>query len=598
MSEVAAVPQERAGEAVGERQVAALVWRYVVASSSIFLVAGALGGVLRQSQAHIVELRPGVWYQVMTAHGLAAFVGWAAFALMGVSFWVLAECDHPLGRRGFLLADVCWWSMVLGVCGVVVSTLALNFGGSWVFLYPLPFHSVGQWDEFATGAFAFSVLLCGISILAWCGAVLACVLRPTTHERGGTLIERLGYGLGFGLVSPRFQTRRARVPFPVIPLTVIAIDMIVATIPFALLLIEMIVQSIDSTVSVDPLLAKNVLWWFGHPVVYLLLFPSVAIYYHLVPRYAGRPLVAGRAIVIAWLIAVTTNMVIGAHHVYLDYPSGSFQASINTITEPLTLAIVTPSALSLYSLAMTIYRSEMQWTVPMQFLFAGLVSWLVAGMQGVINAVISFDVVLHNTEWIVGHFHNMALLNMGLVIFASIYAFLPRLTGREWYSDTLSKWHLWLTVIGGYGSVVPWMIQGIEGAPRRWADLPGTRYDALTSWSLPFVALIAIGQLLFAYNLIRSLGLTWLRPRTAIPPDDVPVGLERERGRDALGGLIAGSGIGLSLVGLLVAPIELAVAGIVAGVVGMRLGSARTAVVTLSLGAACLLVGVFERILP
>ena len=77
-------------------------------------------------------------------------------------------------------------------------------------------------------------------------------------------------------------------PYAVIPLTVIAIDMIIATIPFAALLVEMIVQAIDPSVGIDPLLAKGVLWWFGHPVVYLLLFPAVAVLYHLGAEVRGR----------------------------------------------------------------------------------------------------------------------------------------------------------------------------------------------------------------------------------------------------------------------------------------------------------------------
>ena len=83
--------------------------------------------------------------------------------------------------------------------------------------------------------------------------------------------------------------------------------MIIATVPLAALLVEMILQSIGPAVTVDPLLAKSMLWWFGHPVVYLLLFPAVAVYYQLIPRYAQRPLVAGHVIAIAWLIGVSST---------------------------------------------------------------------------------------------------------------------------------------------------------------------------------------------------------------------------------------------------------------------------------------------------
>ena len=79
----------------------------------------------------------------MTAHGLGAFVGWAAFAVMGFAWWVLAEVGFPIGSLGAALARAAFWCMVVGVAGVVVTTLVFSFAGSWVFLYPLPFHGAG-----------------------------------------------------------------------------------------------------------------------------------------------------------------------------------------------------------------------------------------------------------------------------------------------------------------------------------------------------------------------------------------------------------------------------------------------------------------------
>ena len=149
--------------------------------------------------------------------------------------------------------------------------------------------------------------------------------------------------------------------------------MIIATLPLAVLLVEMMVQSLSPSVTVDPLLAKNVLWFFGHPVVYLLLFPTVALYYLLIPRFAGRPLVAGNIIAIGWAIAVTANVIVWAHHIYIDYPSGSPQAAMNTVMEPLTFSVTIVSALSLYSLFFTMYRSRFVWNAASTALFLGLV---------------------------------------------------------------------------------------------------------------------------------------------------------------------------------------------------------------------------------
>lgn len=488
---------------VESEKVRKLVWAYVIASTIFFFIAGLLGVIMRESQAGLITIDPNWFYAIMTAHGLGAFVAWAAFAVMGMSFWVLKETDFAMRIWGMRLAWIAWWTMVIGVLGIVVTTVLMQFGASWVFLYPLPFFPADQWSDTATGIFSFSVLLTGVSIITWCMAIWHTVVGPGLQSEKG-FFNRTGAALGFGYAWPKkFPTAR-KLPYPTIPLTVIAIDMIIATLPLAVLLIIMIGQSIDSSISVDPLLAKNMLWFFGHPVVYLLLFPAVAIFYHLIPKYAKRDLVAGNVVVFAWLIAVVANVIVWAHHIYTDYPTDSVQGALNTAMQPTTFAIVAPSAISLYSLSATIWRSDFEWSPAAKFLAAAMIGWITAGLSGVVNATITFNQVIHNTMWVVGHFHHMALLNIGLVVFGGVYAFMPKLTGNEWYSEKLGNTHMWLTVIGGYGMITPMLVQGLEGAPRRYAVLP-QEYDTLSQVTVPFVVLTVIGQLVFAYNLARTL---------------------------------------------------------------------------------------------
>jgi cytochrome c oxidase subunit 1 len=478
--------------------------RYVIASTVILGAAGILGVIMRDSQAGVGRVPDGWYYAIMTAHGLGAFVGWAAFAVMGFAYWVLAQVGFPLSRLGARLAAIAWWCMVAGVAGVVVTCLVFHFGASWVFLYPLPFHGAGEWGGTTAFFFTASVLLAGVSILAWCGSILVTVLGPGLHAVSTNVFNRIGVALGFGYLAPqRFATNPRPVPYPVIPLTVIALDMVVATIPLAVLLVEMMVQSLDPSVSVSPLLAKNVLWFFGHPVVYLLLFPAVAMAYLLVPKLAGRSLVAGNVVTIGWAIAVVANVVIWAHHIYVDYPSGTPQAAINTAMQPLTFSVTIVSALSLYSLFFTIYRSDYEWSAAGTAAFLALVGWLLAGLSGLVNATIAFDVVVHNTLWVVGHFHQMALLNIGLVIFAGIYAWLPDLIGKPLYSDALGRAHIWLTFLLGTTNSILWIWQGLHGAPRRFAVLPH-RYDEVTQAGVPLAIGLALTQLLFVWNMVQT----------------------------------------------------------------------------------------------
>ena len=493
---------------MSDRDVArSLTLRYTVASTAILAASGLLGVVLRWSQA-VPDARvpDNFWYAMMTAHGLGAFVGWGAFAVMGFAFWILYAVGFPTRGFGVVMAKSSWWLMVLGVVGVVVTTLIMQFAASWVFLYPLPFESAGDWGDWATGLFSFSVLLSGLSIVTWCFAVLHTVVsRESLHAVKSSIFNRLGLSMGWGYLFPKtFPTNPRPVPYAVIPLAVIGIDMIIATLPLAGLLIWQIFQSMGVVGDADPLFAKNILWWFGHPVVYLLLFPAVAVYYYLIPRYAGRDLVAGNVIAVAWTVAVLANVTVWAHHIYLDYPDGSPQAQINTIMQPITFSLVLPSALSLYSLAFTIYRSRFRWTAASTALFLGLVGWLLAGLSGIVNATIAFDVIIHNTLWIVGHFHHMAMLNIGLLIFGAVYALLPELSGKALYSESMAKVHVWVTFLAGMTFFGIWLVQGLDGAPRRWSVLPN-EYDALTRWSLPFVFLLAAVQALFFWNVLQTL---------------------------------------------------------------------------------------------
>lgn len=487
-----------------EARTRRLVLRWIWTATAFLGVAGVLGLLLRLGQAEFISLDGNLWYAIMTAHGLGAFVAWAGFFLMGISFWVLNKCGFHI--RSFILPELTYWTMVIGVLGIVLTTLLGGFGGSWVFLYPLAFHSAGQWSDTVTGVFSASVLIAGVSILAYCAAVLHTIIGPGLQAEKDTIGQRIGLAFGFGLLWPsRFKTRRGREPYPVLPLAVNAVDMFLATLPFALLLVFQIIESVHTGFSINTLLAGNLLWAFGHPVVYLLLFPAAAVYYYLIPRYANRPLVAGRAVAVAWLIALTFNLFVWAHHLYLNYPDGNtVQESLGTIMQPTTYALVLPSALSLFSIAATIYKSNFQWNAASKFLIAGVISWLVAGLQGIINATAAFQDTLHNTLWVVGHFHNMAFLNMGLLIFGAMYAFLPELTGRAHFNERLGSLHLWGTVIGGYGWVVCQMVQGLEGAPRRWSRLPDTYMD-LTRLSLVFLAVLVIAQVIFLINLYITL---------------------------------------------------------------------------------------------
>ena len=157
------------------------------------------------------------WYAMMTAHGLGAFVGWAGFAVMGLGYWVLAGVGFPVRGFGLVMARLTWWLMVLGVAGVIATTLL-----SWVsgprgsFSIRSPFYGSGNWGDWATGLFSFSVLLSGLAIVTWCFAILHTVTnREALHSVSSSFGKRLGILFGWGFLMPRtFATNPKPCPVP------------------------------------------------------------------------------------------------------------------------------------------------------------------------------------------------------------------------------------------------------------------------------------------------------------------------------------------------------------------------------------------------
>ena len=168
---------------------------YVVASTAIFLVAGLLGMVLRQSQADIVRLDDNYWYAVMTAHGLGAFVGWAAFAVMGFGFWVLSEVGFPIStppaarddRPGgpWSSASPAWWSPRWSSASAARGSSSTRCRST----------RRGSGATSSPAFFSFSVLLAGVSIIAWCVSIIVIVTGPGLgSDKGGVEPPRRRHG--------------------------------------------------------------------------------------------------------------------------------------------------------------------------------------------------------------------------------------------------------------------------------------------------------------------------------------------------------------------------------------------------------------------
>jgi cytochrome c oxidase subunit I len=256
---------------------------------------------------------------------------------------------------------------------------------------------------------------------------------------------------------------------------------------------------------VNPLLNQVLFWFFGHGVVYILFLIPITAFYFLVPVFAKRPIYSYRAAVAAAVIFTILTPVLSIHHLYLT-PVPPWSA---WLTMALTFLIIIPSAITFFTVWMTlkgVKKSEWQWNAVTLFLLLSFAGTMAGGLTGPDNNTIAFDVDLHNSLFIVSHFHAIALLSIAAGGFAVVYAAFPLLAGRLWYSPRLARLHFVSTAIGWAGLVMFMDFLGTDGILRRSLIFPRTPTVVdYQLWLTAFVVISIVAQVFFALNLVLTL---------------------------------------------------------------------------------------------
>jgi cytochrome c oxidase subunit I len=255
---------------------------------------------------------------------------------------------------------------------------------------------------------------------------------------------------------------------------------------------------------VNPLVNQVLFWFFGHGIVYILFLIPVTAFYFLVPIFAKRPIYSYRAAFAAAVMFTILTPILSIHHLYLT-PVPPWSA---WLTSALTFLIIIPSAITFFTVWMTtkgVKRGEWQWNTVTLFLLLSFAGTMAGGLTGPDNNSLGFDIDLHNTLFIVSHFHALALLSIAAGGFAVVYAAFPLLAGRLWYSPRLAQAHFITTTIGWSGLVLFMDLLGSDGILRRSLIFPLTSTVVTDQvWLTVFVVISIVAQLFFAANAVLT----------------------------------------------------------------------------------------------
>jgi cytochrome c oxidase subunit 1 len=262
----------------------------------------------------------------------------------------------------------------------------------------------------------------------------------------------------------------------------------------------------DPKAGGDPILFQHLFWFFGHPEVYVILLPGFGAVAEIIPAFARKPIFGYRMIVYATIVTGVLSFVVWAHHQFIAGidPRLATPFSITTILISVPVAVVT------FAFLATLWRGSIEFKTPMLFALGMLAVFLLGGVTGIHNAAAAVDIYVHDTYFVVAHFHYALIPPVFFAFFAAVYFWFPKMFGRL-LNETLGKIHFWLTFLFMNLTFLPMFPIGLLGHQRRisnWNFFERLRTDQIqelhTLATIGAVCLL-LAQIPFLFNFFWSL---------------------------------------------------------------------------------------------
>ncbi len=421
---------------------------YVGIGVAVFLLMMIAGAVMRMVQGTWIDLAPNYFYEVMTLHG-AGMVGTSGLAGAAVMWYFLRKYVN-LSTGAFLTM------LALSLVGVVMILASIGIGGfagAWTFLYPLPAKSMGLWSVHAAAGYVGGLLFIGVGFLVF---YIDCAIAII--KRYGGILRGLGVDQ---LISGKIDTEH---PPAVVASSMVIIINVLGIAVGAVILVMTLVNLYIPSVAISALLAKNLIYFFGHVFINATIYMAVIGVYEVLPAYTGRPWKISRPFLASW--AAVTLMVLGVypHHTLMDFAQPGWALAVGQILS--YLSGIPVLLVTVWGALTNLHRSGVRWDLPLRLIVFGLLGWSIGIIPAIIDGTIRVNFVMHNTLWVPGHFHFYLLLGLlpmllGVMFFAA--------TRASWQESVADRLMFWTYGVAGLVFCLFMLLSGSSSVPRRYA---------------------------------------------------------------------------------------------------------------------------------
>ena len=422
-----------------------------------------------------------LWNVLITGHGILMMF----FVVIPALFGGFGNYFMPLQIGAPDMAfprmnNLSFWLYVAGTTLAVCSILApggngqLGSGVGWVLYPPLSVNEEGMSMDLAI----FAVHLSGASSIL--GAINMITTFLNMRTPGMTLFK-----------VPLF----AWSIFVTAWLILLALPVLAGAITMLLTDRNFGTTFFDPAGGGDPILYQHILWFFGHPEVYIIILPGFGLISHVIATFARKPVFGYLPMVWALIAIGGLGFVVWAHHMYTVGMSLTQQSYFMLAT----MVIAVPTGVKVFSWIATMWGGSIEFKTPMLWAFGFLFLFTVGGVTGIVLAQAGIDRVYHDTYYVVAHFHYVMSLGAVFTIFAGIYYYFGKMTGRE-YPEWAGKLHFWMMFIGSNITFFPQHFLGRQGMPRRYIDYP----EAFAYWNevSSYGAFLSFGSFLLFFGVI------------------------------------------------------------------------------------------------